>query len=490
MVQPPATPPAHGAAMGDRLAGLKAQAAQARVAVALAFSIGVLIGWVVLGWWLFPVHWTNTTPADLAPEYQATYVQLVADAYVRDGDLAAAQAALAGFDAATLTATLETLGASTEDPNQAQAARTLETALATSRATAITASATPTSDAGAASGASLAGLTRSLAWIALIAALGAGLALLGVWLWQRRQIPAAAVGSPPMYDFEAVRMAGAGATVAAGLSTEGEPPVPAPAPLADATLPGVVALDAGTPGSGTPGSGTPGAGMPAAGVLSAAAVVAAVPEESGNAVTWAKPSTGPRRVLPAAVSPAAEGQSERIKLGQTVRARYRANQPPARQSWLIHDPQGELIGGAGWNVHRVGNINTIDFRTSDRDDLDQTTKTPIVRFVAPAAYSDAILHGRLSGPQLVPAVRGESVTLRTVDLVLDVTVEAAEPEPESPDTGLTALTLSFTPHRNQPDHSALFQSDADVVWEDADAEDAFDDAFGPEPRPPLKFRRD
>lgn len=484
MVQPPAPPAAPGTALGARFAGLRAQAAQARTAVALAFGIGVLLGWVVLGWWLFPVQWTNTTPADLAPEYQETYVQLVADAYVRDGDLAAAQAALAGFDSASLTATLETLGASTDDPNQAQAARTLETALATSRATAITASATPTSDAGAASGANIAGLARSLAWIALFAALGAGLTLLGVWLWQRRQAPAAAGGAPPVYDFESAQMAGAGsAVVVAGTAGAGEPP--APTPLPDAAAP----VSTG-PVSTAPAAGTSSGAALGAAALGTAATIATTQDDGGGAVTWAKPSTGPRRVLPAAVSPAAEGQSERIKLGQSVRARYRAKQPPARQSWLIHDPQGELIGGAGWNVHRIGTIDTIDFRASDRDDLDQTTKTPIVRFVAPAAYSDAILHGRLSGPQLVPAVPGESVTLRTADLVLDVTVEAAEPEPESTDTGLTALTLTFTPHRNQPESSALFQPDADVEWEEADADDAFDDAFGPEPRPPLKFRRD
>jgi len=34
-------------------------------AVLIAFVFGVFLGLVVLGWWLWPVKWTNTDPADL-----------------------------------------------------------------------------------------------------------------------------------------------------------------------------------------------------------------------------------------------------------------------------------------------------------------------------------------------------------------------------------------------------------------------------------------
>ncbi len=428
--QPPAPPLPSGTAPASRLADLRDQATRAWGAVLLAFAAGLLVGWVVLGWWLFPVQWTNTLPADLAPEYQAIYVQLVADAYVRDGDLAAAQAALAGFDAESLEATLDVLGANTDDPIAAQNARTLESALqASAAAAAPPAAATPATSGDT----DLVGLTRTLAWVALIAALGAGLALAGVWLWSRRKT-AAGGGGAPVYDFDSARRAA-------------QPTGPAPA--------------------------------------------AGAPADSGEGgPTWAKPAVGPRRAVPAAGGDAAAGQSERIKLGQTVQARYRAGQTPPRQSWLIHDAQGELLGGAGWQARRIGTIDTIDFRVSDRDDLDQTTKTPVVRFVAPAAFADAILHGRLSGPQLAPAVPGESVTLRTVDLALDVSVQSAEPAPQSDETSLTALALVFTPRRNQPDSPSLFPLDDDMVWEDEEPEDEVDDAFGPEPPAPLKFRRE
>jgi hypothetical protein len=52
--------------------------------------VGCLLGWMVLGWMLFPVTWTNADPWDLRPEQKATYVSMVADSYDvnSDGDLA------------------------------------------------------------------------------------------------------------------------------------------------------------------------------------------------------------------------------------------------------------------------------------------------------------------------------------------------------------------------------------------------------------------
>jgi hypothetical protein len=52
--------------------------------------VGSVFGWMVLGWLLFPVSWTNADPWDLRPEQKAAYVALVADSYSvnSDGDLA------------------------------------------------------------------------------------------------------------------------------------------------------------------------------------------------------------------------------------------------------------------------------------------------------------------------------------------------------------------------------------------------------------------
>jgi len=52
--------------------------------------VGCIFGWMVVGWILFPVTWTNADPWDLRPGQKETYVSLVADSYSvnSDGDLA------------------------------------------------------------------------------------------------------------------------------------------------------------------------------------------------------------------------------------------------------------------------------------------------------------------------------------------------------------------------------------------------------------------
>ncbi len=61
-----------------------------------AFVVGLLIGLVVLGWWLWPVKWINAAPQHLSPQYQREYLQMAIEAYAFTGD---AQAAKARFDA-------------------------------------------------------------------------------------------------------------------------------------------------------------------------------------------------------------------------------------------------------------------------------------------------------------------------------------------------------------------------------------------------------
>lgn len=55
-------------------------------ALAVAFLVGVIMGLVVLGWWLWPVQWTSASPADLQEAWQRTYLSMVADSYTLTGD--------------------------------------------------------------------------------------------------------------------------------------------------------------------------------------------------------------------------------------------------------------------------------------------------------------------------------------------------------------------------------------------------------------------
>jgi uncharacterized membrane protein YciS (DUF1049 family) len=52
----------------------------------LAFVAGLLIGWMILGWLVAPVQWTNASPAELHPGYQDIWLRMAIQAYGATGD--------------------------------------------------------------------------------------------------------------------------------------------------------------------------------------------------------------------------------------------------------------------------------------------------------------------------------------------------------------------------------------------------------------------
>ncbi len=67
------------------------------IAVAVSFLVGLLIGWMALGWWIAPVNWVDAGPANLRKDLQVEYVQLVADSYGLTSNADKAQQRLAEF---------------------------------------------------------------------------------------------------------------------------------------------------------------------------------------------------------------------------------------------------------------------------------------------------------------------------------------------------------------------------------------------------------
>lgn len=62
--------------------------------VAVGFVVGLLIGWLALGMWLFPVEWKDAAPVDLHRDYQKVFVSAVADSYSVHGNAELAQTVL------------------------------------------------------------------------------------------------------------------------------------------------------------------------------------------------------------------------------------------------------------------------------------------------------------------------------------------------------------------------------------------------------------
>lgn len=81
------------------LAELSAPAARPGLGwVLLVFAGGLFLGWLLIGWWLWPVQWTNASPWDLQPRYQEKFVSLVAAQYWQSSDVEQVREALAGWD--------------------------------------------------------------------------------------------------------------------------------------------------------------------------------------------------------------------------------------------------------------------------------------------------------------------------------------------------------------------------------------------------------
>jgi len=65
--------------------------------VLIAFVVGLFLGLVVLGWWLWPVQWTDADPMDLREVQRNTYLQMIADSFALNGDSELARTRLDGL---------------------------------------------------------------------------------------------------------------------------------------------------------------------------------------------------------------------------------------------------------------------------------------------------------------------------------------------------------------------------------------------------------
>lgn len=83
--------------------------------VAAAFFVGLFIGLVVLGWWLWPVEWTDATPAQLDQVYQDAYVKMTAELFSFNNNTEMVQQALGGWGGEVAACNL---AAATTDPSE------------------------------------------------------------------------------------------------------------------------------------------------------------------------------------------------------------------------------------------------------------------------------------------------------------------------------------------------------------------------------------
>jgi hypothetical protein len=96
----------------------------------LAFVVGLLMGWLIIGWWLWPVEWANSGPWRLRSDYQQAYIRLLADDYGRTGDIERVRQALRGWDGKDLSRRLATMQAQADSLEERRRLAELAEALA------------------------------------------------------------------------------------------------------------------------------------------------------------------------------------------------------------------------------------------------------------------------------------------------------------------------------------------------------------------------
>ncbi len=89
------------------LTGLKKK--EVLVAGVAGLILGLLIGWLVIGWWLWPVKWVDADPWDLRAEHKQTYVAMVADSLAANGDADLARQRLRHWNSVELSKILQNL---------------------------------------------------------------------------------------------------------------------------------------------------------------------------------------------------------------------------------------------------------------------------------------------------------------------------------------------------------------------------------------------
>ncbi len=100
---------------------------------AAIFGLGLLLGWLIIGWLLWPVEYYDTDPPDLRRSHQEVYISLVADSFGLNGDVELAGERLQGFSDEEIRDIILTL-LEREDLAKSQRLRDLAQALALSLA--------------------------------------------------------------------------------------------------------------------------------------------------------------------------------------------------------------------------------------------------------------------------------------------------------------------------------------------------------------------
>jgi len=399
--------------------------------LAAVFALGGLAGWFVLGWWLFPVTWTDALPADLRTSARLEYVRMVAQLHAADGDLAQAQQRLASFHPITAEGPGDSLPSARDRHAAEEGRRRLAEALGVL--------AGPASD-------------PEVARDAVRLARGLGITPI----------------EPIADDLSSVHLGsneGAAGAGPAGRPTDGQGDT-GPATLRDAALSVTARIAAPFSVVGANGAGD---GAERRWLMRAAAAAALLMGTLG--IAWAVRARersrsgedlqrsaardrglGPGRrdaAQPDGVVPA------RLRLGQTVEVRFRTGDKPFVRSWLLYDERDRAVACADLEERRVGaaNLLHVNFYEKLRSLTEGAGRQRLALVTNAATESRLVSHEHVRGRTVKPAVPSSLFSIPSGSFTLEVEVLDVSPDPD--DAGaleLRTARLALTAFRTTGGH--------------------------------------
>jgi|WetSurMetagenome_2_1015567.scaffolds.fasta_scaffold41778_2 hypothetical protein len=384
----------------------------------VAFLIGLLVGWLVIGWALWPVTWKNTLPQDLRPAERDAYLAMVAESLATSGDTTMAQERLASWPSDLLAVDLGRLQGrfAREDAVQAEQVQTLASALGLdlgATASGQTAGARPSAGSPPFSGIQWRTVCTTGLWVLLIL-LGVAAIVLLYRRWRASQLREAAPATAPVAgDAHSWSMVGgskstesAGDTEAAWSQGDAEGEISPRTSIPPWEEDEAGGFDEGDFISPPPRSVSQRVDQPSQAALAASA---------GAAVT----ATGAARPVGA---PVPSGSLTKVS---EVRALYQMGEPDYDEAFDVKDAGGAYIGECGVAlVDPVGRGHdqaaALQVWLWDKSDPDTKVKV----LMGEGAYRDTAMRDQLAKDQPSIAVKpGATFELDSYNLLLRGTVE-------------------------------------------------------------------
>ncbi len=384
----------------------------------LTFLLGLFIGWWVIGWWLWPVTYSNALPQDLRPDEKGQYLAMVAESYAATGDLATAQRRIETWPRDQLAQDITTVQGRLAAGNPVAASQLQRLAPARNvPAAAARPQAAPTARPPQTASSPLPALTGTLRQVC-VGAIWVVVLLLGIaaiaWLWRQWQLRSgrrSAGGPGQAPDLTAPYRS---PSVDAGPGDIAEQEQSRWEAVGDTM--GEAARDDFGDLSPAPYAPQPAARPPA--VESASPMGAAAP-----AMRAASLIAGDLGRTPAAAVPA-PAQLAPIHVDEFL-ASYHAGEPDYDEAFDVKDEAGVVVGQCGMSLMMPigrGSDQAAALQVWLWEERDQYTQVKVL--MSDSAYRDTALRDQLAEENpAIPIRQGSEFDLETHRLILHGTVE-------------------------------------------------------------------